>query len=234
MSLAEASLKLHGYWRSSCSYRVRLALHYKELSFDNVPVNLLDGAHKLDDYLAKNPAGLVPALEVISEQSHDILVQSAAICEWLETSYAQKQLLPENAIDAANVRAFINTIACEAQPLCNLQTLKYLEDIEVSKQKRDDWYHDWMIKSLVVLEALCQQKPHLKRYQKDALASEIATFDASGVTLAEIFLLPHLYNARRFNIDLTPYPLLRAIEKSVSSFSFACAAHPDQQVDAIR
>jgi len=207
---------LHGYWRSSAAYRVRIGLALKGLIYDQSAHDLRLNEQKTADYLALNPQGLVPALEVGGQ----VVTQSAAILEWLEETYPQPALLPADALDRARVRAMAALIASDIHPLNNLRVLKRLrEDFALDQAGIDAWAGHWIAPGFDALEVL-------------------VTRDGAGwcfgdtPTLADCYLVPQLYSARRFNLDLTPWPTLVAVEARAGVHSAFVSAHPDQQPDA--
>ncbi len=211
------ALTLHSYWRSSAAWRVRIALELKGLDYEIRPVHLLKdgGEQHRADYRQHSPEGLVPSLV------HDdwSLSQSLAICEYLEACWPQPALLPADARGAARVRSFCALIACDTHPLNNLRVLRYLEDpLGLTEDARKQWYQHWIARAFSALEARLQDR-----------SSRFAFADTPG--MAECFLLPQLYNARRFNCPLQAYPGLLAIEQACESLPAFQAAHPDQQID---
>jgi len=207
---------LHGYWRSSAAYRVRIGLALKGLIYDQSAHDLRLNEQKTTDYLALNPQGLVPALEVDGQ----VVTQSAAILEWLEETYPRPALLPADALDRARVRAMAALIASDIHPLNNLRVLKRLrEDFALDQAGIDAWAGHWIAPGFDALEVL-------------------VTRDGAGwcfgdtPTLADCYLVPQLYSARRFNLDLTPWPTLVAVEARAGVHSAFVSAHPDRQPDA--
>ena len=188
---------LYDYFRSSACYRVRIALNLKGLAYDSMPVSLLDNAQRAPEYLSKNPQGLVPAL-LDGEQ---LLTQSLAICEYLEETYPQPALLPNDAIGRARVRALALSIACDIHPLNNLRVLRRLEaQFAADQAGKDAWYQHWIQSGFEAFEQQIQST-HGQYCFGDT------------VTLADLALVPQVYNARRFNCDLSAYPTMLAIEQ---------------------
>jgi maleylacetoacetate isomerase/maleylpyruvate isomerase len=208
---------LYGYWRSSAAYRVRIALHHKQLAFEQRPVSLIKGEQRSDDYLALNPQGLVPALS----DRGALLTQSLAICEYLDEEYPDTlRLLPHGPLDRARVRAMAQLVACDIHPLGNLRVLKYLQqELQQDDAGKQAWVERWLHQGLAALEALVQ--PWAGDYMY-----------GDQVTLADVCLAPQLYNARRFNLDLEPYPVLRRIDEALADLPAFEAAHPSRQPDA--
>ncbi|MHA7816346.1 MAG: maleylacetoacetate isomerase [Pseudohaliea sp.] len=209
-------VKLYGYFRSSSSYRLRIALNLKGLAYDTVPVNLVAGEQRGEDYRAINPQGLVPLLDTGSER----LVQSTAILEWLEEQYPQPPLYPADALARARVRGLCQHIACEIQPLNNLGVLRYLRNtLGEDEDAVNRWYAHWVTRGFESLEA-------------EAPADGF--FGADTPAMVEVFLVPQLYNARRFAVDLAPFPRLVAIDERCRGHDAFGRAHPDRQPDAPR
>ncbi|MGS1016684.1 maleylacetoacetate isomerase [Allosphingosinicella humi] len=202
---------LFDYWRSSASYRVRIALNLKGVAYERVSINLAGGAQKEADYRARNPQGLVPMLEMDGLR----LTQSLAIIDYLDAAIAEPPLLPADPGERAHVRALALAIACDIHPLNNLRVLKYLKDpLGHEEAERDEWYLHWLREGLAPLEAMAA--PHAGRF-----------LFGDSPTLADICLIPQLYNARRFALPLDAYPtLLRADAEATKHPAFA-AAHPD-------
>lgn len=209
-------MKLYGYFRSSSSYRLRIALNLKELAYETVPVNLVAGEQRGEDYLALNPQGLVPMLDTGGER----LVQSTAILEWLEEQYPAPPLYPADALDRARVRGLCQHIACDIQPLNNLGVLRYLrESLDRDEDAVQRWYAHWVTRGFESLEAAAPAE---------------GFFGGTTPGMAEVFLVPQCFNARRFAVDLAPFPRLVAIDARCAEFDAFARAHPDRQPDAPR
>lgn len=209
-------LVLHGYWRSSAAYRVRIALNLKGVPYAQVPHDLRIGEQRAPDYLALAPHGLVPAL-----QSGDtVLIESPAILEWIEARWPTPALLPTVAEDAAIVRAMAALIACDIHPLNNLRVLKALRsDFGASEDQVTAWIHRWISEGFAALESLIARH-----------GGGFAFGDAP--TIADCHLVPQLYSARRFGVDLSPYPRIVAAGEAAEELPAIAAAHPDAQPDA--
>lgn len=210
---------LHGYWRSSAAYRVRIALNLKQISYQQVSYHLRDGAQRDPEFLARNPQGLVPALEV---DGGKFLTQSLAIIEYLEETYPAVPLLPTNALGKGRVRSIALAIACDLHPLNNLRVLNFLG----TQYGQDDagkaaWYQHWVRRELDALE---------DRLKRDDETGKFCHGDA--VTLADVFLIPQLYNARRWNCDMAAYQTLLRIETSCLSLDAFSKAAPERQPDS--
>jgi len=213
-------VKLFTYFRSSAAYRVRIALNLKGLGYDAVPVHLVrdGGQHLASEYRAINPSGLVPAFQ----DDAITLTQSMAILEYLEEAYPDVPLLPKGAVARAHVRELAQIIACDIHPVNNLRVLKYLvKQLGLSDQAKTDWYRHWVIEGFQSLEA------HLARHL------DTGTFCYGHTpTIADCFLVPQVFNAQRFDIDVTAYPTISRINDMCVDLPAFKAAHPAQQPDA--
>lgn len=207
---------LYGYWRSSAAWRVRLALHLKGVAVEHRPVNLLTGDQRSPAHLAMNPQGLVPVLAVDGAA----LTQSLAIIDYLDERFPAPPLLPADALGRAQVRAAALTIAAEVHPLGNLRVQRWLrDDLGADDAGVARWLHQWMGDGLSSLEAFAQQH-----------GGQCLYGDEPG--LADLCLLPQLYNARRFALPLEGFPRLLAVESWLAATPWAQAAHPDNQPDS--
>lgn len=192
-------LKLFDYWRSSASYRVRIALNLKGADYETVPVNLAPDAdeHLSEAYRQTNPQMRVPALEI----DGTVVTQSMAIIEWIDETLPGPALLPADPLDRLRARAFADTIACDVHPLNNLSVLKELRStFGADDAALKTWYHDWIRRGFAALE----------RYANDRLKGRFLFGDAPGI--AEITLVPQIYNARRFEMDLSAFPTLMELD----------------------
>jgi maleylpyruvate isomerase len=215
-------MKLFGYWRSSAAYRVRIALNIKGLSAEHISVHLVrnGGEQHSPDYVALNPQHLVPTLVDTNEMGEFSLSQSLAIMEYLDEKHPQVLLLPTNIEDRAIVRAMAQSIACEVHPLNNLRVLQYLVDeMGLDEAAKLKWYHHWIKQGFAAYEQM------LVRY------SGRYSFGDS-VTMADLCLVPQVYNANRFNVPLDEFPhLLRVFNECQALPAFKNAA-PEVQDDA--
>jgi len=212
-------LKLYSYFRSSASYRVRIALNLKGVPFEYVPVHLTRGGgeHLAAPFRKLNPQALVPVLE----DGEEALAQSLAIIEYLDETRPQPPLLPKAPAARARVRALSLTIACEIHPLNNLKVLNYVTNVlGVGEDARRAWYHYWIAEGLRALEA---------RLATERETGKFCHGDAP--TLADCCLVPQLFNARRFKCELSGYPTLLAIEKNCQALEAFQRAAPDRQPD---
>lgn len=210
-------MKLFGYWRSSATYRVRIALELKGLEFAYEPVNLLKGEQRSPAFLDRNPQGLVPALE--TEEGH-VLTQSTAIIEYLEERYPETPLLPADAERRAKARAIAAVIACEAQPFMNLRVQTYLkEECEFDATAMKDWLNRWSGGALASVEAL--------------ISGEEGPFCLGDkATIADAFLIPQVFGAMRFGIDLGKLRRIVAVHDHCNALPPFARAHPQNQPDA--
>ena len=217
-------LQLYSYFRSSAAYRLRIALHLKGLAFDTVPVHLLKGGGEQlqSAYRAINPAALVPALNIDADNDGTTLTQSLAIMEYLDETHPQPPLLPADALGRARVRALALTVACDIHPLNNLRVLTYLSgELQASGDARNAWARHWMALGFATLE--------------QHLANDAATglcCHGDTPTLADCCVVPQVFNARRFELDLAPFPTLVRIAEHCETLPAFIAAHPAQQPDA--
>ncbi len=212
-------MRLYDYFRSSAAYRVRIALNLKGVVPDERTfVHLRMGNQRAQDYLALNPQGLVPALAL---DDGTVLTQSLAIVEFLDETHPQPPLLPADPEGRARVRSIALAIACEIHPLNNLRVLNYLiGTLGVSRDQKDGWYRYWIDVGFEALE---------KSLSRDPATGRFCHGDAP--TLADVCLVPQLANARRFSIDLSPYPTLVRIESECNALPAFASAAPAKQPD---
>jgi maleylacetoacetate isomerase len=213
-------MRLYDYFRSSAAYRVRIALNLKGVVPDErTYVHLRKGSQRAQDYLALNPQGLVPALAL--DDGH-VLTQSLAIIEYLDETHPEPPLLPADPVARARVRALALSIACDIHPLDNLRVLNYLiGTMGVSREQKDDWYRYWIDVGFAALEKVLARDAATARY-----------CHGGAPTLADICLVPQMANARRFEIDLSPYPTLMRIESACNALPAFADAAPARQPDA--
>ena len=211
-------MKLYTFFRSSAAYRVRIALNLKGIAYESVPVDLRPAAHREPDYLARNPQGLVPALE----DGGEVISQSLAIIEYLEETHPQPPLLPRSALERARVRSLALAVACDIHPLNNLRVLNYLRSqLGHDEAAVDTWYRHWIAEGLRALEAEAKRGGSDGRH---LLGTE--------VTLADVCLVPQMFNARRFRCNVDPFPTLRGICAHLETLPAFAAAAPAAQPDA--
>ncbi|MFT4250958.1 MAG: maleylacetoacetate isomerase [Caulobacter sp.] len=210
------TLTLFGYWRAAAPYRVRIGLNLKGLAYDQSPVNLLKGEQRQGAYLDLNPQGLTPALAL---GDGVVLTQSLAILEWLDETYPQPPLLPADPLGRARVRAMAMTVACDIHPLNNVRVTGELAARGQDEAARKAWMARWLAEGFTALETAVA-----------AHGGAYAYGDAP--TLADICIVPQVYGARRFDIDLSPYPTLVAAADRAADHPAFAAAHPSLQPDA--
>ena len=209
-------MKLHGYFRSSASYRVRIALNLKGLGAEHLPHHLRKGEQCAPAYLAINPQGLVPTLE---DDTGAVITQSLAIIEWLEETYPLPPLLPKEPLRRAKVRAFALAIACDTHPVQNLKVLARLRELGLPEDKVTGWAGWANREGLAACEKL--------------IAREGGPFCfGAAPTMADLCLVPQLANARRFGVDVNAYPRLLQAEAAARAMSAFADAAPDKQPDA--
>jgi maleylacetoacetate isomerase len=210
------NVKLYSYFRSSAAYRVRIALNLKGLTYETVPVHLIkDGGHnKRPEYRAVNPQMKVPALVMPQGET---LIQSLAIIEYLDETHPNPPLLPKDPMDRAKVRSLAQIIACEIHPLNNTAPLRYLKNQLGQEQSAiDAWYHHWVLEGFEALEALIKPGPYA--YGK-------------AVTLADICLVPQVFNARRLKVPLDKFPKIVAVDAACAALPAFDRASPANQPD---
>jgi maleylacetoacetate isomerase len=204
---------LYDYQRSSAAYRVRIALNLKGVDYESRPVNLLESEQKGDEYRELNPQGLVPMLDIDGHR----LTQSLAIIVYLDQAFPDPPLVPRDPADGAHVRAMALAIACDIHPLNNLRVLKYLSGpLGLSQEQRDGWYAHWITEGFDALETM-------------AKASAGRFLFGDEPTIADVCLVPQMFNARRFNVPLGDWPTLLRAEENANRLEAFAAAHPDRQ-----
>lgn len=215
------SLRLYGYWRSSAAYRVRIGLNLKGLAYESVPVHLIrnGGQQHSRAFADANPQKLVPVLK----HGERVIRQSLAILEYLDETWdGSAALLPATARERARVRALALLVACDIHPLNNLRVLQYLErEWNAPQAERDEWVRHWIREGLHAFEALLADDP-----------ATGAFCEGDTPTIADCCLIPQVYNARRFAVDLAPYPTIRRIEAECLALPAFDAARPEKQADA--
>lgn len=200
---------LHDYWRSSASYRVRIALAVKGVAYERRVVNLLADEQSAPDYVACNSQGLVPTLEIDGLA----IGQSLAIIDYLENRFPEPPLYPRDAAARAATLQRALVIAADIHPVNNLRILRYLKDLGVEQAARDDWYRHWMARGFDALEAMAGGGAYLGGDTPD---------------LSDVCLVPQVYNARRLELPLDPWPRLAAIDARLTALPAFADAHPDR------
>jgi maleylacetoacetate isomerase len=202
---------LYDYFRSSACYRVRIALNLKGVPYTAVPTSLLVGEQRSAEFLSINPQGFVPALQV----GDALVTQSFAIIDWIDHQFAGPALVPQDGAARARALAIAMAIGCDIHPLNNLRVLKYLTiDLGLREEVRDRWYRHWIEEGFTALEAMAQ--PHAGPFLAGA---------APG--LEDIFLVPQMANARRYDVDLAPFPALLACDEAARQHPAFAAAAPE-------
>ena len=202
---------LHDYFRSSAAYRVRIALNLKGVEYDRHAVNLVEGEQKAANYLALNPQGFVPALDIGGGK---VLTQSLAIIEWLDSAYPEPRLIPADPLARSEAMARALLIAADIHPINNLRVRKRIESqFGAGEAAKAEWYRHWIAEGFAALEAMAGNGPFLGG-------------DAPDVS--DVLLVPQMYNARRFELPLDAYPRLVAADAAASALEPFAAAHPDR------
>ena len=208
---------LYDYWRSSAAYRVRIVLNLKGIAYDSVAIDLTTGAQRGADYLARNPQGLLPALEIDGV----VLTQSLAIIDYLDTTHATAPMLPRESIARAAVMAQALSIVADLHPIANLRVLNRLtEQFGADQSARTEWYVHWVETGLIALEVMTAGTPG-------------PFLGGNAPNLADACLVPQLYNARRFELPLTRYPRLCEADAAAAEVPAIAAAHPDRVKPAV-
>ena len=210
-------MKLYSYFRSSAAYRVRIALNLKGLAYETVPVHLVkEGGHnRRPEFRAINPQMRVPALVA---PTGDVLIQSLAIIEYLDETHPEPPLLPKDPIARAQARALAEIVACDIHPLNNIGSLRYLKrELRQEQAAIDAWYHHWVLTGFEAIEALVRPGPYAC---------------GGAVTVADLCLVPQVYNARRLNVPLDKFPKIVAIDTACLALPAFDRARPENQPDA--
>lgn len=217
------SLKLYGYWRSSATYRVRIAMNLKGLDYEYIPVHLVkDGGeqHKAQ-YHALNPNHLVPTF--VDDDEDIFLSQSMSIIEYIDERYHDvNPLLPSHKVERARIRSIAQDLSCDIQPLGNLRVLNYLRsELDANDEQVNEWAKEWITRGFDGIEEKLQTQAG--KYSFDF-----------NVTLADVCLVPQVYNAKRFNVDMTRYPLITKIADNCNQLTPFIDALPENQIDAVK
>jgi maleylpyruvate isomerase len=209
---------LYDYFRSTAAYRVRIALNLKGLDYEQRPVSLVKGEQQREDYKRFNPQGLVPTLVLDNDR---VITQSLAICEYLEETHPQPALLPGDPEGRARVRVLAQAVACDIHPVNNLRILKYLTGtLGISEDAKLAWYQHWIAEGLAALETLLESPQ----------TGEFCHGDTPS--LADVCLVPQVFNACRFECDLAPYPTIARIVDACEALPAFERAQPSRQQDA--
>ena len=210
---------LHGFWRSSASYRVRIALNLKSIDYVQQNYALGKKEHKSEEFLSKNPQGLVPALEIDGV----VMTQSLTIIEYLDHFKEENRLLPLDPMERARVQSIAYAIACEIHPLNNLRILQYLKnELGHDQNEVDIWYRHWVNEEFTALE---------KKLSSENETGKFCHGDTPG--FADTFLIPQIYNAQRFECDLSGFPTLMRINEACLNMDEFADAVPENQPDAL-
>jgi maleylacetoacetate isomerase len=211
-------LTLYSYWRSSAAYRVRIALNLKQLDYEIAPVDLpADGQHA-DEFHAVNPQELIPVLR----DGQRLVRQSMAIMEYLDETYPQRPLLPATSRDRARIRSIAQAIACDIHPLNNLRVMQYFErEWQIAQDQREAWMRHWIELGFGAVEAMLSDNPAVGEF-----------CEGENAGFADCLLVPQLYNARRFGVDVSKYPSIVRIEAACAALPEFEAARPENQPDA--
>lgn len=212
-------MKLYTHFRSSAAFRVRIALNLKGLQYESIPKAFAKHEHRSADYLAVNPQGLIPALDIEGA----VLSQTIAIIEYLNEQYPTPAFLPADAVARAQVRSMALAVACDIHPLNNLRVLNYLrKELKQDDSGVNSWYRHWVTAGFKGLEQQARQHSKAGRF-----------CHGDAVSLADICLVPQMFNARRFETDLSAFPTLVGISSHLESLPAFAAARPEVQADAV-
>jgi maleylacetoacetate isomerase len=209
-------VKLYTYFRSSAAYRVRIALNLKDIAYEGISIHLTKdgGQHRKPEYRAVNPQMRVPTLEL---SSGDKLIQSLAIIDYLDEIFPDPALLPKDAIERAHVRAVAQIVACDIHPLNNLVTLQYLRKLGHDEAAVNEWYASWVLAGFEAIEPLLRPGPYAF---------------GSHVGLADLCIVPQVFNARRFKVPLERFPKILAVDAACAKLPAFDKARPENQFDS--
>jgi maleylacetoacetate isomerase len=210
-------MKLYSYYRSSAAYRVRIALNLKGIAYESIPIHLVrdGGVNRKPEFRAINPQMRVPVLVL---PSGELLIQSVAIIDYLDETHPEPALLPKDPIARAHARGLAQIVACDIHPLNNVGPLRYLKrEMNQEQSAIDAWYHHWVLEGFEAYEALAKPGPYSC---------------GSAVTIADLCLIPQIYNARRLKVPLDKFPKITAIEAACLALPAFDRAKPENQPDA--
>jgi maleylacetoacetate isomerase len=211
-------MKLYTFFRSSASFRVRIAMNYKGLKYEPAIVSLPKAEHLEAKYKSVNSQGLVPALD----DAGRVLTQSLAIIEYLDEVHPGPKLLPADPVDRAYVRAFSQIVACEIHPLNNLRTLKYIRSAyKLDEEGVNTWYRHWIAEGFEMMESFLKRE---RRHGKFCFRDQM--------TMADCCLVPQVFNAQRYHCDLKPYPTVMLVHEACMKLDAFVLAQPSKQPDA--
>jgi maleylacetoacetate isomerase len=211
-------MKLYTFFRSSAAFRVRIALNLKSVRYESIPKAFAKNEHRAKEYLQINPQGLIPALDI----GGTVLSQSLAIIEYLDETHPAPAFLPADPLSRAQVRSMAQAIACDIHPINNLRILNYLKnELKQDENAVNTWYRHWITEGFRGLEAQAREHSKSKRF-----------LFGDSVSIADICLVPQMFNARRFDTDLSTFPTLVAISTHLESLPAFAAARPEVQQDA--
>ncbi|ABG39971.1 maleylacetoacetate isomerase [Paraglaciecola sp. T6c] len=215
-------MKLYSYFRSSAAYRVRIALNLKGIDYQLVPINLLKGEHLGETYKAMQPQGLVPCMQL---ERGEVLTQSGAILAYIEAKYPQHPLMPEDLMEAVKIRSLIDMIACDIHPVNNLRVLKYLSnELTIEDEQKQQWYRHWIEQGFEAIEHM------LAADNSPSTSPAFAMGDQ--VTMVDVYLVPQVYNALRFKVDMQPYPRIMRAYQACNNLDAFIQAAPENQPDS--
>lgn len=212
-------MKLYSYFRSSAAYRVRIGLNLKGVAHELVSVNLLKGEHLGQAYKALQPQGLVPCIQL---ESGEVITQSGAILAYIEAKYPQHSFMPEDLMDAVKVRSIVDMIACDIHPVNNLRVLKYLSnELAIEDEQKQQWYRHWIEQGFEAIERLLAPEN-----------TQSAFAMGDQVTMVDVYLVPQVYNALRFKVDMQAYPRIMRAYQACNELDAFIQAAPENQPDS--
>lgn len=215
-------MKLLTYFRSSAAYRVRIALNLKGIKHELIPVNLLKGEHLGAEYTALQPQGLVPCMQL---DNGEVLTQSGAILAYLEDQYSEYPLMPDDLMAAVKVRSLVDIIACDIHPVNNLRVLKYLSnELAIEEEQKQQWYRHWVEQGFRAIEF--QLAPD------DAPTNQARYALGESITMADVYLIPQVYNALRFEVNMRPFPKIMRVYQACNKLQAFTQAAPENQPDS--